>query len=59
MKTNRFARLSLALLAGASVMTLASIADAQQAYVSVRTTLRAGPDRGYPQVAWLGGGTTV
>ncbi len=59
MKTNRFARLSLALLAGVSVMTLASIADAQQAYVSVRTTLRAGPDRGYPQVAWLGGGTTV
>ena len=57
--TNRFARLALILLTMASAMTLASVADAQQAYVSTRTTLRAGPDFGYPQVAWLGGGTTV
>lgn len=59
MKTTRFIRMSLAVLAGASALALASIAEAQQAYVSVRTTLRAGPDRGYPQVAWLGGGTSV
>lgn len=59
MKTTRFIRMSLALFAGVSAMALATIAEAQQAYVSVRTHLRAGPDRGYPQVAWLGGGTTV
>ncbi len=43
----------------ASTLALASVADAQQAYVSARTNLRAGPDRNYPAVAWLGAGTNV
>jgi uncharacterized protein YraI len=59
MNTSNFTRMTLAVLAGMSTLALASVADAQQAYVSARTTLRAGPDHGYPQVAWLGGGTTV
>lgn len=59
MSKNRLLRLILAVLAVSGVMTVASVADAQQAYVYTRTSLRAGPDHGYPQVAWLGGGTTV
>lgn len=59
MKTFSSARCAFALLATATVGVFASIADAQQAYVYTRTSLRAGPDRGYPQVAWLGGGTSV
>lgn len=45
-------------VAGAS-LAVAAAAEAQQAYVSARTNLRAGPDRGYPAVAWLGSGTSV
>lgn len=55
----RTLRLSLVTLAAVSALTVASIAEAQQAYVYNRTSLRAGPDHGYPQVAWLGGGTAV
>lgn len=55
-------RISYAMLpmviAGAS-LAAATVAQAQQAYVSARTNLRAGPDRGYPAVAWLGSGTSV
>lgn len=46
-------------LAGAAALLLASVAAAQQAYVNSRTSLRAGPDRGYPQVAWLSAGAGV
>jgi uncharacterized protein YraI len=46
-------------LATVATLAVASVAAAQQAYVFTRTSLRAGPDRGYPQVAWLGSGTTV
>jgi uncharacterized protein YraI len=59
MFASRFARACVAALAAAAALTAASVAQAQQAYVSVRTTLRAGPDSGYPQVAWLGGGSSV
>lgn len=37
----------------------ASLATAPQACASARTTLRAGPDRGYPQVGWIGVGTAA
>jgi uncharacterized protein YraI len=40
-------------------MFATTLADAQQAFASHRTSLRAGPDRGYPQVAWIGSGTGV
>ena len=53
------ARLSAAALIAGSFMTLATVADAQQAYASSRTSLRAGPDNGYPQVGWIGGGAAV
>jgi uncharacterized protein YraI len=49
------ARGTLALCA----MFATTVADAQQAFASRRTSLRAGPDRGYPQVAWIGVGTGV
>lgn len=55
----RTLRLCLATLALSSTLLLASVADAQQAYVYTRTSLRAGPDSGYPQVAWIGSGATV
>jgi uncharacterized protein YraI len=38
---------------------VATSALAQTAYLSHRTSLRAGPDARYPQVAWLGAGSTV
>lgn len=59
MKTNSFARMSALLFAAGSLLILASVADAQQAYTSHRTSLRAGPDSGYPQVAWIGAGAVV
>lgn len=59
MKALTTARLAFALVATLAVTTFASMADAQNAWVYGRTSLRAGPDRGYPQVAWLGGGSTV
>jgi uncharacterized protein YraI len=59
MTTNR----SLAIIASGalalSAMLVASVVEAQQAFVSHRTTLRAGPDRAYPQVAWVSAGTGV
>ena len=58
-KTNVFARLSAAVLVAGSLIGLAPVADAQQAYTSSRTSLRAGPDSGYPQVGWIGGGAPV
>ena len=42
-----------------AALVVSSIAAAQQAYTSSRTSLRAGPDRGYPQVGWLSPGTSV
>lgn len=59
MTITRILRLCLLALGTVSTLTVAAIAEAQQAYVYTRTSLRAGPDRGYPQVAWLGGGTMV
>ncbi|MBL8310250.1 MAG: SH3 domain-containing protein [Burkholderiales bacterium] len=47
------------LLAASAALLLVSVAAAQQAFVNARTNLRAGPDRGYPQVAWLSPGTGV
>ena len=49
----------LPVIVASASLTLAATAEAQQAYVSARTNLRAGPDRGYPAVAWLGTGTSV
>jgi len=46
-------------LAASAALVLATAATAQQAYVNSRTHLRAGPDRGYPQVAWLSAGSGV
>ena len=59
MTTTRFARLFAALLAVASLLIATTVANAQQAYISYRTSLRAGPDMGYPQVGWLGSGAVV
>ncbi len=52
-------RICFTALAATTACVVASVADAQQAYVYTRTSLRAGPDIGYPQVAWIGGGTSV
>ena len=52
-------RYCIALMATLSALALSSAAAAQQAYTSSRTSLRAGPDRGYPQVGWLRPGTPV
>ncbi len=53
----------LAMMAGVLLITgafiTASKANAQQAYLSLRTNLRAGPDHGYPPVAWINSGTSV
>jgi uncharacterized protein YraI len=38
---------------------IATSAFAQTAYLSHRTSLRAGPDARYPQVAWINAGATV
>jgi uncharacterized protein YraI len=59
MTTSRIARFCAAAFAVVSVALLASIASAQQAYTSHRTSLRAGPDGGYPQVGWIGAGAVV
>jgi uncharacterized protein YraI len=48
---------SALLVVGALVVT--TKANAQQAYLSHRTNLRAGPDHGYPPVAWINSGATV
>jgi uncharacterized protein YraI len=39
--------------------TICGTASAQTAYLTHRVSLRAGPDFGYPQVAWYSGGTNV
>ncbi len=57
MKTSFFARIGVAIIAAASLFV--ATAEAQQAYTSGRTSMRSGPDRGYPQVAWIGGGASV
>ena len=59
MISNRTLQICFATLAATSTVVVATVADAQQAYVYTRTSLRAGPDSGYPQVAWIGGGTSV
>ena len=59
LKPRALARLSAAVLVAGSLIGLTPVADAQQAYTSSRTSLRAGPDNGYPQVGWIGGGAPV
>ena len=51
-------------LAGSIAVTLTTTvlvasAAAQQAYTTRQVNLRAGPDRGYPQVAYVGAGQSV
>lgn len=48
-----------ALLALLAAVFFVSAVSAQQAYTNSRTSLRAGPDVGYPQVAWIGAGAAV
>ncbi len=43
----------------ASAIVVAPDADAQQAYVSLRTNIRSGPDHRYPPVAWLNRGSAA
>lgn len=57
MKKIFFARLGVALIAAASLF--AATAGAQQAYTANRTSLRAGPHNGYPQVGWINRGAPV
>jgi uncharacterized protein YraI len=42
-----------------AAFAVSAVAQAQQAFVSHRTNLRAGPDRSYPPVAWVGQGTGI
>jgi uncharacterized protein YraI len=65
MSSNCFSRLSrrLTTIAAGAVAAcavfVASSAFAQTAYLSHRTSLRAGPDARYPQVAWINAGSNV
>jgi uncharacterized protein YraI len=65
MSSNCFSRLSrrLTLIATGAIAVcavfVATSAFAQTAYLSHRTSLRAGPDFDYPQVAWVSAGSNV
>jgi uncharacterized protein YraI len=59
MAMHRFSLMIVASALALGSMFLTSTAEAQQAFVSHRTSLRAGPDRGYPQVAWVHSGAGV
>ena len=55
----KFSRLFTIPLVAASALLLSSVATAQEAVTVKDVNLRAGPDRGYPLVSWIPGGTSV
>ena len=59
MTTSHSARLAKAVVGLMSATVLVASAAAQQAYTTRQVNLRAGPDRGYPQVAFIGAGQSV
>jgi uncharacterized protein YraI len=59
MMRNRFSKAGVFSLVAGMFLLLASAVQAQQAFTSHRTSLRAGPNHGYPQVAWVGPGAGV
>jgi uncharacterized protein YraI len=59
MKINRFSMAGVFSLFAVVFLLLAPVVHAQQAFTSHRTSLRAGPNHGYPQVAWVGPGAGV
>ncbi len=56
---NRFSMAGVFGLFALVFLLLAPVTYAQQAFTSHRTSLRAGPNHGYPQVAWVGSGAGV
>jgi uncharacterized protein YraI len=48
-----------AAIVATSLIGLIPVADAQQAYTAHRTSLRSGPNHGYPQVGWVNRGAPV
>lgn len=52
-------RLARSIAVMLTTTVLAASAAAQQAYTTRQVNLRAGPDRGYPQVAYVGAGQSV
>ena len=54
-----FSRLFTIPVVAASALMLASVASAQQAVPVKDVNLRAGPDRAYPLVSWIPGGSSV
>lgn len=52
-------RLARSIAVMLTTTVLAASASAQQAYTTRQVNLRAGPDRGYPQVAYVGAGQSV
>ena len=52
-------RLARSIAVMLTMTVLVASAAAQQAYTTRQVNLRAGPDRGYPQVAYVGAGQSV
>ena len=59
MTTTHSARLAKAVVGLMTATVLVASAAAQQGYTTRQVNLRAGPDRGYPQVAFIGAGQPV
>ena len=55
----RFATLTKVVAGALTATVLVASAAAQQAYTTRHVNLRAGPDRGYPQVAYIGPNQSV
>lgn len=55
----KLSRLYAVLLAAAAALTLTSVVAAQEAFTTKDVNVRAGPDRAYPLVVWVPGGTAV
>ncbi len=55
----KFSRLFAVPIVTVSALMLTSVALAQEAVTVKDVNVRAGPDRGYPLVAWVPGGSTV
>jgi uncharacterized protein YraI len=59
MKIPVFSSSPWSLLAIAAGLTFSMAVAAQEAYTTKAVNVRAGPDRGYPLVVWVPGGSTV
>ena len=55
----KFSHLYTIPLVAVSALVFSSVATAQEAVTVKDVNLRAGPDRGYPLVSWIPGGTSV